>query len=246
MREDWVRYRVSGTSRHVSAGLERHVGVLLIEIEGKKVTVRFRKPMTSLLEAERLVKDFRTSWNGDWYLSEVGLTAHAEWLLDAWDVNSDRGEGVMHARVVVGGSVAEANTRRQRPWRFHEFEEDPLVNGLVRRFESYRRGQEKLSVMSYFCLSAIEQTFGGREQSSRALAVSAKVLSSLGRLVSSVGDLQSARKMPAEPRAFELEEAIWIEDVVRELIARTGRTRLGREVGPPLTLECKNRSGALD
>jgi hypothetical protein len=90
----------------------------------------------------------------------------------------------LYATLNFTGAANEAARKREFPWVFSEFDGDPLIRGLVTRFEDYLKGRERLPVVGYFTLSALEHAFGDRQKLSSCLAFGDRVLSTLGRLVS--------------------------------------------------------------
>ena len=106
-----------------------------------------------------------------------------------------------------------------------------MVASLVERYQDYRAGREKLSVLGFLCLSALEAYFSGRPAVARVLNIETKVLSHLGMLVSAVGTYRSARKIARQHhlRDFTEQESFWLEAVIRELIKRAGAIASGRD-----------------
>ena len=186
-------------------------------------TFIFQYPLSSLEEAERRICDFIRSWEGDMLLQSGSVRRSIDISASQAPGRGGRANGYFTAK--VEGSLAETNTRRQMPWRRHRYWHIPLVRGLVERYEAYRKGRENLTVMAYFCLSAIEQLFQGRYSTASTLKLEPKILSELGRLVSTVGTVSTARKITSENhdlRDLTDREVHWLEAVVRELIRRTG------------------------
>jgi hypothetical protein len=146
---------------------------------------------------------------------------------------------LLEIHVQIAGPQADANHRRQYPWQHHRYEANSLVSGLIQRYQGYRNGRELLTVVGYFCLSAIEQSLGGgRAAIPDQLNVSSDVRKLFGDLVSSVGTFATSRKIDRNHDARELTpaEEYWLATALRLFIDRFGKHVLGEPVEPELTL----------
>jgi hypothetical protein len=199
-----------------------------VVIRAGKAIFRFKYPLSSLDEAERRLRDFLHSWEGDLLLQGAARRRTIQIAGSSAPGHGSRAYAYLHA--TIGGPLAEANTRYQTPWRRHRYWELPLVASLIARYEDYRRGRERLSVAGFMILSALEHAFGGRSAAATALNVDKRTLSELGRLVSTVGTYRSARKMSANHELRELsdQEQWWLESALRELLRRAGEAQSGR------------------
>ncbi|MBZ0113222.1 MAG: hypothetical protein K8J08_12215 [Thermoanaerobaculia bacterium] len=132
-------------------------------------------------------------------------------------------------KVKVGGPLAEANTRRQFPWRFHRFEGDALITALVQRYEDFRRNRDRLLSTAFFVLTALESVFGGRSALRSQLAVERRVINHFAEFVSEFGSLGTARKIRAKYKGQDLTsaQAYWLECTLRQLLLRAGQYRSG-------------------
>lgn len=106
-----------------------------------------------------------------------------------------------------------------------QFRFTPDVETLWNRYEGYRKGQEPLLAMAYFCLSLVESISGGRPKASKTFNVSKPVLEKIGQITSERGDAATARKIDRKkPQMAPLSdaEAAWVEAAVKALIRRVG------------------------
>ena len=104
-----------------------------------------------------------------------------------------------------------------------EFDASPEVQAMWWRWEEYNAGRSSLTAMAYYCLTVLEVGAGGRNEACERYGVSGRVLSTLGRLASGVGDHRTARKAGVQDhRLHTPEEQRWIEEVVPALIQRAG------------------------
>ncbi|HEX3529925.1 MAG TPA: hypothetical protein VH988_22925 [Thermoanaerobaculia bacterium] len=209
----------------------------ILELKNGQANFRFKYPLTSMKEAEDRVAEFLKSWEGDILLQTGPIRRHFE--IRGYRAPGHGGMVWVHGSLSVAGDLAEANTRQQTPWRRHPYWKEPLVAALVRRYEDYRCGRERLSVLGFLCLSALQHAFGGRKALAGKLKIELAVLNELGRLVSTVGSYGSARKINPghDLRDFSPEEEYWIESVTRHLIVRAGDLFKGRALVSILTMQ---------
>lgn len=97
------------------------------------------------------------------------------------------------------------------------------------RWRAFRDGREPLQSMAYFFLTLAEATAGGRRRAAHVLAIKAEVLSTIGRLASTKGDLSTARKVARTGAFDELtdSEKRWLEQAIRHVIKRLGERVAG-------------------
>jgi hypothetical protein len=126
----------------------------------------------------------------------------------------------------TGGVVRRVNDYPPAP--HPDFLMTPDVETLWRRYIGFREGREPLPSMAYFC-STVLLAGKDRRAAARRLNVDERVLSKLGELSSTRGDLLSARKADALPMAIT--EAEWLDTAVRKLILQLARSAMG----PPTT-----------
>jgi len=178
-------------------------------------------------EARRAALSFIGSWEGQSIL-QAGPVKR-EFVETGIELSDGSSAIFLHIQATVGGPVAEANTRRRYPWLFHRLERAPLAASLIRRFEEYLAGREKLQSAAYYCFTVIKERYGNDENKlSEALAISKQVLTRLRRLSTTVGDATSARKVvpTSEQRPMTTAEVHWLESVLRALISRVGEAEL--------------------
>ena len=103
------------------------------------------------------------------------------------------------------------------------------VERAHRRWQLFREGKEPLPSMAYFVLTLFESAAGSRRDAASTFAVDYDVLDMLGRLSSTRGDPETARKAPKGAPFTELSgaESHWVEQAVRRLIVRLGEHASG-------------------
>jgi hypothetical protein len=106
--------------------------------------------------------------------------------------------------------------------------EPDLVRMLREQWRGYRSGEAKLLDRAYFCLTAIEATYGGRKRAAETLCVSGALLSRIGRLAASQ-DREHARKLTGGgPTTLSAEDREWLNSTIPRLILRCAEIELGR------------------
>lgn len=209
-----------------------------VKIEGGRAVFKFKDPVSSLEEAERRVREYLKSWCGDQDLQTGGTRREIELESVSAPGHGGRFYGPIMTTKITGPQ-AEANTRRYSPWRRHRHYNQPLISSLIQRYEDYRRGRERLAVLGYLCLTALESKFGGRSQVARSCRIDSAVLETLGRLVSTVGTHYTARKIGKanhQLRSFTEEEVFWLERTIHQLIGRAGAILLGEQLASQLSM----------
>jgi hypothetical protein len=207
---------------------------LTLEIKKGLAVFILRYPVSSFEEAASRTQEFLGSWEADIILQSGKV--RRVFRLQSVRVPGFGGAAFFQIHGACGGPQAEANTVQQAPWRRHRYYGDPVLHSLVERYQDFRRGREKVTVLGWMCLTALKalcRNSGGVEVHCN---VSRNVVTTLGRLVSSLGTYRSARKIAGEQhqlRELTDQEAFWIEVTVRELLRRAG----AGDVQPTLTLE---------
>jgi hypothetical protein len=123
------------------------------------------------------------------------------------------------------GSPSFHVTRRQYPSPPNQFVLSPDAETLWHRYVGYLNGREPLASMGYACLTWLEAAEGARARVAAKYSIGIDVLQMLGRLTSTAGDAQTARKFEAcrIPTPYTGTEAAWVEAAVRALILRVGQ-----------------------
>jgi len=193
--------------------------------ENGTASFEFKTPFTRHDAAEQRTTDYLKSWDAVCRLQSGRV--RRDFVMKGSDGPGSGSRAYILGSLNFVGPEGEAIRRRDLPWELCEFEEDPLVRGLITRFEDYLSGKERLAVVGYFTLSALESAFRNRAALAEALAIGNRILTTLGRLVSSVGSWTSARKIGADHdlREFTPGETFWMESALRALIDRAGRVR---------------------
>lgn len=135
--------------------------------------------------------------------------------------------------IMLGESVSFHLTCSKYPQPPIAFRTTPEVEIGYRRWIAFRAGKEPLQSMAYFVLTLLESVAGGRQEAARIFYIDFPVLSTIGRLSSTKGDADTARKIPTGAVLQELSgsEKQWLEQAARRLIYRLGE----RASGVPLT-----------
>ena len=101
---------------------------------------------------------------------------------------------------------------------------DPNVQTMHQRYMGYRRGNEPLASMAYFCLSVLEHSTGQKEKGRRKAAaqkyqINPSVLAEIGKLSSEKGGLD-ARKGVGVDNDFTNQERAFLKQAIKRIIRR--------------------------
>jgi len=104
------------------------------------------------------------------------------------------------------------------------FKASPDAETMYLRYKSYREGRESLTAMAYMCLTVFQASAGGRKEAVEMYCIDYDILDTLGRLTSTKGGPEEARKYPKNGKFDPLhpKEKKWIVSVVKTLIRRAG------------------------
>lgn len=136
----------------------------------------------------------------------------------------------------VGQPVSLHLTCRKYPQPPHAFRVTPEVQHAYRRWLGYRSGKEPLQSMAYFVLTLLESTAGDRRNAAQSFNIELDILRTIGRLSSTKGDPETARKASAGTQYQELTgaERQWLEKAISLVIRRIGE----HASGAPLPAIC--------
>jgi hypothetical protein len=139
---------------------------------------------------------------------------------------------VIYAKAAIAAASALTATlrvtRRQYPDPPDKFVVSADVETMWWHYEQFREGRERLVDMANFCLTVLEESAGGRnrarDRAAEKYSIEIDVLHTLGRLTSSVGDKETARKAKglSERRQHTGAEKAWIEAAIKLLTLRAG------------------------
>jgi hypothetical protein len=154
----------------------------------------------------------RFAYRGAWVRDEGGQEVLAEYSIEGGD----------SIRVYQPAREAPAPPPR---WLTAEPE---LVRLLRGQWREVRDGSAKILDRAYFCLTAIENAYGGRKQAADRLLASRALLSGIAVLAASP-DQEHARKLTGSgPAEFSAENREWLMAAMPRLIYRCAEIELGR------------------
>jgi hypothetical protein len=126
------------------------------------------------------------------------------------------------------------NGRREYPAPPQRFALSPDVTALLARYQGYKRGEEPLLAMAYYCLTVAEGRAVSRVQAAQRLVIAPEVLRKIGELTSTRGDERSARKHRYSQQPLSKPESRWLETAIRKLIRQIAHVDAG---GNPTQLD---------
>jgi hypothetical protein len=110
-----------------------------------------------------------------------------------------------------------------------EIEATPEIEAAADRLKRAVYGGESLQSAAYFALTIAENSAGNRQKAASQFQIDIRILSQLGLLSSTTGDLTTARKAsavktgPLTPR-----DKRWVDRAVRNLLLQIGQVNAGR------------------
>jgi hypothetical protein len=132
--------------------------------------------------------------------------------------------------------VRAGQPRASYPQPPDDFKASADVEAMWFHYQQFRSGRERLVDMANTCLTLLDERGGTRRGAAKTYRIEYDVLHELGRLISTVGDYRSARKLKGitEPRPHTGAEKAWIESAVKALIRRAGEWAYDPEARLPL------------
>jgi hypothetical protein len=206
------------------------------DLRDGKVTFEPAEHFATEEEARDAVTPFLRSWEVEADLAKNYGTIRFKFVrADLTDRDPPKpGEpqviNVMGAGVVVVAGTATLHLGLHKyPDPPAAFRSTPEVELGYRRWTRFLEGKEPLPSMAYFILTLLESAAGGRPAAASTFRVDRRVLAELGRLSSTKGDGQSARKLRTGQPLDELTgaESNWLQQAVRLLIRRLGEHASG-------------------
>jgi hypothetical protein len=198
--------------------------------------VTFKADHQSEREAHEAVRPFLEAWLFSAALEEPGRPQPFSLeFAGSLIVDSDPPPGQDAKYVVSGGGSFYVRPPEQQivietfgepPERFAA---DRHVITLWRRWKRYLDGKDTLAAAAYACLTYVENEVAqGEREAAANLRVSRRVLQTIGRLTSNVGDEETARKFdPGPRRAHTAAEVAFLEAAITALIRRVGEVAAG-------------------
>ena len=130
----------------------------------------------------------------------------------------------LSGHVTLSGKVHVHISRNKFPPFPKNFKASPDAETMYLRYKSYREGKESLTAMAYMCLTVFQASAGGRTEAANMYCIDYDILDTLGRLTSTKGGPEDARKYPKNGKFDPLhpKEKKWIIAVVKTLIRLAG------------------------
>ena len=189
-------------------------------VMAKGDTVRFdlKVPVTSDDLARNRVAAYITRWEID-----EGLRRNSDCFILKFNYSIDDGPSPkgLPAKFSVNPSTATGVVGASRfPARPTGFTVDPIVEWMYNRYMRYRRNRDTLPSMAYFCLTVLEEKFGGDRNAAQRLQVSRNVFEEIRRLSSTRGGHGEARKAKGATLELSATERLFLEESTRQIIRR--------------------------
>jgi hypothetical protein len=226
--------------------LDRETGTFRLHLADGIATFEMLTTFAAEEAARAVVDSYCRAWELDFALR---MGRDITFVFEAAEVETPRRFPGAHGQVVQVSAI-DATGRvfdvasvsvgyavyPEPPERFANSVETDMMYYHLRQ---YRGRRESLATMGYFCLSVLEWGAGGRTGAAKRYSVDPRVLDALGRLTSTVGDPQTARKLDRHStlRPHAPGEIAWVEAAVVALIRRAGEVAYDAAAArPELTL----------
>lgn len=200
-------------------------------------TARFqmKEHFADVALARRVVDPFIESWELSASL-EIGPRSFELQFLNAEVIDRSPTPGVVSLQGVAAQPAAGTVSVLIGQPRYPEPAPHLVVNDDIRamspRFDRYRQGGTTLGDVTYFCLTVLEQSAGGRSEAASKFSVSKTVLDQLGRLSAERGGINEARKAAGLGLDYSESERLWLEEALKQLILRVAEIAAGRNSSP--------------
>jgi hypothetical protein len=217
-----------------------HLGAF--DLADGKLTIAPVEHFSDEGEARRAIEPFLRAWeiNADLSsnLGRIRFTFERVELIDR-DPPPPGSPQVIQVKGIaslslVGQSVSLHLTCRKYPQPPHAFRATPEAQHAYRRWLGYRSGKEPLQSMAYFVLTLLESTAGDRRGAAYSFNIELEILRTIGRLSSTKGDPDTARKASSGIQFQELmgAERQWLEKAIALVIRRLGEHASGVSLLP--------------
>jgi len=201
-------------------------------LNGETAIFTMKQHYSSANEAKVVVEPYLRAWH-----ILIGLVHdpddlqlkfdHAD-IIDRAPVSNNKNtinlQAHISAHVVVSDKVHLHVSRGKFPPFPKNFKASPDAETMYLRYKSYLEGRESLTAMAYMCLTVFQASAGGRKEAADMYCIDYDILDTLGRLTSTKGGPEEARKFPKHGKFDPLhpKEKEWIVSVVKALIRRAG------------------------
>ena len=204
-----------------------------LRLKEDELTVDLREHFSSVEEAQECVGPFLKAWEVK-YGTQFRRREISFSYKDAEVVREDTGT----EEVIVEGQTLELDVSDSVEFHVEhpEYPEPPDkfrlsadARTIWNRYEGYEEGREPLFSMGYACLEFLEGRAGGREEAAERYKIEYEILDGLGRLTSTRGTPEVARKPYTSQREATSEEKKWIEKAIRQIVLQVGISDAGQE-----------------
>ena len=215
----------------------RHYGwpEFYLTVEDKIARFEFKKHYADKDEAIEAIEPFIQHWEFEAALrrgpSSFSLRYKEAEIVDRNPSPPERTSGPLKARaeavIELDLSVSAKVTQvlphyPPPPVSRMVYPDDGYVAIMKRRFDQYRLRRAKLPEMAYFCVTVLEDKYGGRPAAAKKCGISKDVLDTIGRLSATKGG-DDARKAAGADEEFTRQEKRFLNQAVEEIIVRTAQ-----------------------
>lgn len=213
--------------------IEYDTDAFSLRLEEDELTVDLREHFSSVEEARECVDPFLEAWEvkyGTHFRQrEIGFSYEGAQVVHEGAWTEKFSMRISELGVDLSSDITYHIERPEYPDPPEKFRLSPDARTLWNRYEGYEQGREPLFSMGYACLEFLEGRAGGREEAERKYNIEYEVLDDLGRLSSTRGSPDVARKPSGSQGEATPEERKWIEEAIRKIVRQVGVSDAGHD-----------------
>lgn len=201
-------------------------------LDGEAAVFEMKQHYSTADEAKEVVEKYLRAWDIliglEQHPGDLRLVFNRPEIIDRSPDNNEINEVNLQEHVSEHFHVSDEDhlhvSRTKYPTFPKKFSASPDAETMYLRYKSYRQNRETLTSMAYMCLTVFQATAGSRKGAAQRYNIDHGVLDTLGKLTSTKGSPEEARKFPEDGMFDPLspKEGEWIILVIKELIHRTG------------------------
>lgn len=199
-----------------------------LEVKDDRARFELKEHYATEEEARNAIDNFIRNWESDAGLKRGPDTFRLEFEKgEIIDRNPATGNTSLRSTASLGGLKASGTLsifvpNYPTPPSGVNFN-DPDVQTILQRYMGYRKGNEPLASMAYFCLTLLQDMAvpkKGRKAAADKFQISKAVLDKIAELSSKKGG-KGARKAVGVDKNFTTQERTFLEQVIERIIQRT-------------------------
>ena len=203
-----------------------------LTVEDNTARFELKKLYATEDEALEAVEPFVKHWEFEstlqWGPSNFSLRYTEAEIIDRNPAPSEPGAGnagisVILSSITATGGVLLLNPHYPPPPSGGSVDpDDDAVIKMKRRHDEYRLRRAKLPATAYFCVTVLEEKYGGRKEAAKKCGISKKVIDKIATLATAKGGAD-ARKAAGADDEYTDQERRFLNQAVRKIIWRAAQ-----------------------